>query len=303
MLTCTGSILASRPFEFIVGTNEKLFTVHSALVAHHSKPLNALINGHMIESNAGRVNLANVDEATFVLFCEFAYTRDYTSQELEILLSADDVKVEDQEYLDAGDSPTEPQESQTQLAFQAWQAARSDVHMDEVAVPAKPVKAKVTPFGPLSTKKKKQDRMWIKFQRRQYPVSLAQPFSPPQNHEPCEDFSGVFLAHAKLYVFADQWDVRPLRNLVLYKLHQTLCNFTLYQERVVDIVELLEYAYDNEHIKDRQGKTVDQLRVLLCSYVACALEDLRKSEDFEDLLEEKGALGHDIIDQLTKHLD
>ena len=298
-------VLASRPFEFIVGPNEKLFTVHSALVAHYSQPLNALINGHMMESSAGRVTLENVDEATFVRFSEFAYTRDYTPPDPQILLTADDIKVEDPwpEYLDEPRQALGEGQAQGDVALPPPPAFPIEPPTGEAAVPSKSPKVRGIPFGPQSTKKKKQERMWIKFQRRQYPSSLTQVFAAPRNQEACDDFSEVFLAHAKLYGFADQWDVQQLRNLALHKLHQTLCSFTLYGERIGDIVDLLGYAYDNELIKDRQGKTVDQLRALLSSYAACALDDLRKSEEFENLLEDNGALGHDIIDKLTKRLD
>ena len=85
------SILASRPFEFFIGTNERLFTMHSALVAHHSQPLHALVHGKMLESNQGKAHLADVDEHTFVRFSEFAYSGDYTPAEPEILLKTSDI--------------------------------------------------------------------------------------------------------------------------------------------------------------------------------------------------------------------
>ena len=84
-------IVASRSFEFLVGPNEKLFGMHSALVAHLSQPLHALVHGKMLESNQGRARLVDVDEQTFVRFIEFAYTGEYTPADPEILLQADDI--------------------------------------------------------------------------------------------------------------------------------------------------------------------------------------------------------------------
>ena len=126
---------------------------------------------------------------------------------------------------------------------------------------------------------------------------------PPKNHEGCEDFTKVFLGHARLYVFAEKWDIEPLREISLHKLQQTLISFTLFDERVGNVVELLTYAYDNEHTRDRQGKSVDALRLLLSHYAACSIEDLSKNDQFQTFLNENGAFGRDLVEKLIERLD
>ncbi len=56
--------LSSTSFKFLVGPEKKLFTVHSALVTHHSKPLGVLVNGDMSEAKEGCALLEETDEHT-----------------------------------------------------------------------------------------------------------------------------------------------------------------------------------------------------------------------------------------------
>ncbi|KAH8193963.1 hypothetical protein TruAng_011870 [Truncatella angustata] len=79
----SGRIAQSRPFRFIVGLNEKEFFMHADLVASMSKVLNVLVNGScngtakLDEARTSLAVWADVDEGTFVRFCEFAYTSNY----------------------------------------------------------------------------------------------------------------------------------------------------------------------------------------------------------------------------------
>jgi len=82
------SILASTPFRFLVGRDRRLFTVHSSLIAHHSEPLDVLVNGYMSEAKEGCALLEDVEEQTFVQFSQYAYTGDYVAADPDILLDS-----------------------------------------------------------------------------------------------------------------------------------------------------------------------------------------------------------------------
>lgn len=58
-----------------------------------------------------------------------------------------------------------------------------------------------------------------------------------------EDYTEVFLSHARLYVFADKYDIQPLKTLALEELHDKLATYTLYRGRTGDILALLRYVY------------------------------------------------------------
>ncbi|OAP65342.1 hypothetical protein AYL99_01314 [Fonsecaea erecta] len=63
---------------FLVGLEHKAFNVHSTLVVQLSPVFAAMINGNMLESVERRAVLDDIDEATFVRFCEYAYKGDFS---------------------------------------------------------------------------------------------------------------------------------------------------------------------------------------------------------------------------------
>ncbi|EAS36840.3 uncharacterized protein CIMG_02194 [Coccidioides immitis RS] len=73
------SIVHSPPFTFLVGPDHIKLTIQSGLARHVSQPLDELMNnGHTRESRHHIAVLEEEDVETFVGFCEFAYTGDYT---------------------------------------------------------------------------------------------------------------------------------------------------------------------------------------------------------------------------------
>jgi len=54
--------LSSSPFRFLAGRDRRLFTVHSSLIAHHSKPLDILVNEYMSEAKKECALLKDVEE-------------------------------------------------------------------------------------------------------------------------------------------------------------------------------------------------------------------------------------------------
>lgn len=60
-------------------------SIHAGIVQAISDPLRALIdNGHLTESITGCVTLDDVEEETFIGFCEYAYTGAYVTPELSL---------------------------------------------------------------------------------------------------------------------------------------------------------------------------------------------------------------------------
>lgn len=108
-----------------------------------------------------------------------------------------------------------------------------------------------------------------------------------------EDYTPVFLAHARLYTFADKYGITTLKVLCLQKLHQTLVKFTLYTARIGDILELARYAFSSDNTPDRKDG-VDDLRKVVFKYMVSELDTIRKSEDFISLLEEGGPFASDL---------
>ncbi|KAL9038442.1 MAG: hypothetical protein Q9214_005278 [Letrouitia sp. 1 TL-2023] len=107
---------------------------------------------------------------------------------------------------------------------------------------------------------------------------------PParKNENENEDYADVFLAHARLYVFANIFLIYDLKRLALENLHETLKNFELYFCRTGDIISLIRYVYGNTEIPD-DGKE-EPLRALLAEYISIEIDNLTKDLAFRDLM-------------------
>ncbi len=79
------SVSTSTPFRFLVEFDTTIFTVHSTLIVHHSKPLGVLVNGNLSEAKGECALLQDVDEGTFVRFSQYAYTEEYIAAASDIL--------------------------------------------------------------------------------------------------------------------------------------------------------------------------------------------------------------------------
>ncbi|KAM0271861.1 hypothetical protein ACHAQH_008961 [Verticillium albo-atrum] len=239
--------------------------LHKEAVATLSGPLNALVNGEMKESREGRAIWLDTDEETFIRFCQFAYTDDYTPARPQLLESSGthlpEVSVEQK-----GD----PEED-------SWEIS--------TATP----KNKRAP--------NKRSELWKAFKTRHY-VETRIPM-PIQNTEG-EDYTGVFLSHAKMFVFADCYRIPALETLALHKLHQELVSFKLFESRIGDIVQLMRYAYDNTaQLDDSPGA----LRDLVTGYAACQVKVLWTSTDFQNLFVSCGELAGDLFKETLKRMD
>ena len=58
------SVAQSKPFKFLIGTDKKEFTIHSAFVAQQSKALQVVVNGPFKESTDGSVVWDDIEEDT-----------------------------------------------------------------------------------------------------------------------------------------------------------------------------------------------------------------------------------------------
>ncbi|OCL01747.1 hypothetical protein AOQ84DRAFT_306105, partial [Glonium stellatum] len=259
------SIITSTPFKFLVGHERKLLTVHAALIAHHSKPLGVLVRGPMLEANQGFAVLEDIEEGTFIRFSQYAYTGDYSTPAPGT----------------SGDGATTNDATNGAANGIANGGGMSDES------------------GLMSPTSGEYSATITAADLKMY-VPAPPPFKPRKNRDATEDYTDIFLCHARLYVFAEKYDIAPLKRLALYKLQRTLVDFTLYPERVADVVELIKYSYTNT--ADMVG-TPDDLRVLVIRYTGYVVEDLAQNPQFTALLEEVSQVGRDLMRQMLKRLE
>ncbi|CZT24137.1 uncharacterized protein RCC_09854 [Ramularia collo-cygni] len=290
------SIIQCKPFRFLVGVKKYEFFVHPTLISHHSRPLSVLMNGSMQEAINGYASIDDVDGDTFARFVEYLYTGEYPAAEPLLLL--DDGAIAQQHADQVRDSALPPE-----LQEQPVHAEQSTTMKD--ALPAHEHDP-WTAFSTTTTKTRKkpmtsQQRAWREFQSISFEVCAARPDSAPRaNQEAYEGYTDVFLSHAKIYVFADRYDINNLRSLSLQKLHNTLVQFTLFEQRVSDIASLLQYCY--EHTAEREGST-DDLRSLITRYVCCNLESMMKDETFRRTMKGDHVSSWDILNQVLHRLN
>lgn len=271
----------------------------------------------MSEAKEGCAWLEDVEESTFIRFSQFAYTGDYFAADPEILLDSSTIAwtpskptpgfvfdgpvavaskkfpLPDLEPLEPVDIPPAPEplpETEHDLdQFDDQEKERAmDGSWDAWTKPKKEAKDKM---GKSAKKKGVRKYFW----------NAPRPsFHPRTNCESCEDYTEVFLCHARLYVFAEKYDIAPLKKLSVNRLHQTLSVFTLYKERVGDIVDLMQYSYANTV---HRSSFDDPLRSLVIHYAASVVENLVQSSRFKALLEEPGELASDLVVKMIDRLN
>ncbi|KAK0715480.1 hypothetical protein B0H67DRAFT_537892 [Lasiosphaeris hirsuta] len=228
------SLMTSKPFKLVVGPDKKEFYMHSSLLSQQSEPLNVLVNGHMKEAAQQEVEWSDVDVGTFVRFCQWAYSGNYTDPHPVVI-------------------PDESTDGQTVT-----------IQVDDQSI--------IEPFPTMAKSKKKGKKIT---------TEPPGPFSLPEPNTSSEDYSGIMLCHAGLYVLGDRYNIALLRQLASYKLHVTLQHFVMHPVRLDAIPKLVNYVWNNTMSKDK-------LRKLVSTYCACIAEDLMKHfpTEFESLVED-----------------
>jgi hypothetical protein len=304
------NLFRSKFINFQVGPEGTNFTIHAQPLARLSRVLNALINGDMVEAKTGMIDWRDIDEETFLRFCEFAYVQDYTPPRFgECTGNREEPELEppkleqQQAEMDSWDKwGSLAKKKKKDKLYNGWEASDDDTRKDDSAKSRLRNTLSDSDYLPPSSK-----------------LSFHRQFETISNTSPHQDFAPVFLGHARLYVLADKYDVRELKSLVLYKLYNTLKAFTLYKSRIADVIELVQFVYDNtppsyqcaceagaisqsEANPDRpvnasgyhEERKMDGLRKLVTSLVVSKLEMVAETRVFLDLLQDGGEFVKDF---------
>jgi hypothetical protein len=283
------SLIQSKLFTFFIGKEKRAFVVHSKAIAATSWHFHALVNNGMAQSQERSVEYPDMEPDDFARFVEYAYRCDYTVPHWTLDDPVPEASESDDDYDDDGIPPAPEEEPMpVSVSPQGWAGLDAPV----------PAADEPIPIGSSSSKKKAKKSKVTRslrrdFDEREY-LTLGEPttimrfdFLPKENSKPEQDFTPVFLAHARLYTFACMRLIDPLKHLALHKLHQTLLKFKLYDRRVGDVVELARYAYDHGQDRKPDG-TIEDLRKLVVEYIACEVSIIGKHEAFAPLLQEGG---------------
>lgn len=321
MASQSKSVYASAPFKFVVD-GEPLY-IHTDLVSFHSKPLDRMINGPMAEGQQGFATLEDVDEGTFVRFIEWAHKGSYTAAEFAGVVEENPkiagLCTNDDQASKSGEIPI-PEEIDEpfvdgEIPAEGYNMPEPPAEIEDGwgswgggASSSKKSKSKKKTFNttPPTTR---EDLRQSFVSRRPVVRKSAIEISPPRrNQSSAEIYSDVFLSHARLYVFAEKYDIQPLKMLALDELHAVLKDFILHVKRTGDIIDLLRYVYANTG-ESREG--VEDMRTLVMQYVGYQMDTMMKNPEFGDLMikdrgdltiKERGDLLSDLLKMVAKRI-
>lgn len=277
--------------------------MHSRAIAATSPVFDKLVNGGLKESQDRSAEIEDVDRETFIRFLEYAYRHDYTIPSW----TPDTTTISE----DQQNGSTQYKHSDNQAEFDrvfreplyghsenSWSNSKS-APSDYGAIPS---------MKGYTKHNTNQADSRAAFSKREYrhpahdnddPSSLHPQFDPVANTSPSQNFAPVFLAHARLYTFADMRMARRLKDLVLHKLHKTLVTFELYPERLGDVVELVRYAYEHGEDRSEDGR-IDALRDMAVSFVVSEMKVLGECVELRDLMEAGGEFAGDFWDIVSQ---
>ena len=219
------------------------------------------MNGHMAEAQQGFAVLKEVDKDTFTRFAQWAYSGYYVGAKHEV--------------------EPNPSDKEHTPAEEKYGPEWSEI--DEMKD---------------SIRRDLEKSFTSKFDS--YLRSSSSLRLPRQNGNAAEDYTNVFLSHARVYVFADQYDVQGLKSSALKELHLALIFYILYPERTGDVIALIQYIYSNT---GESVSGVDDLRSVLTEYMGCEMDTLIKDSAFKELMfEDGGALLGDFMKAVEQRI-
>ncbi|KAG8414839.1 hypothetical protein J3459_009626 [Metarhizium acridum] len=111
------------------------------------------------------------------------------------------------------------------------------------------------------------------------------------NTNPHESYENIFKWHVDIYLVSGM-RFFSLATLAKYKLHQSLISFQLHDQRLVDIIRLLEYCYDKDRL-------FYEIRAIVAHYAAIHVDKLWKIGDFQTFVRSNGDFAGDLMDVLV----
>ncbi|KAJ5202168.1 hypothetical protein N7449_004247 [Penicillium cf. viridicatum] len=144
---------------------------------------------------------------------------------------------------------------------------------------------------------------YLKGLLRNYDILLAElaelGYTPPLgsekdlNNDPFTSYAVVFLSYAEIYRFGFRIGWLSLILLSFYRLLRLLEDFTLFEERTGDIVQLLVFVFeDSEYIRN--------LEVMLRDYMVWNVEILMRNADFKSFLARNLSLEQTVFRSMWK---
>ncbi|KAF2669823.1 hypothetical protein BT63DRAFT_478064 [Microthyrium microscopicum] len=281
-------ILSTDVWVFRIGKEQTPFYVHSGAIEHQSRALSALVRKPYSESTEKTVLWPDVCHEDFVRFYEFIHTGDYPAPLLSHEDHKDEVKPEMAKSSNIVYNCANCIRSNFSIMCNHCRinmVGRTDNALTRQADGNLIVcMTTLPPASQSSTDKLSFSKVKKAFEAKDYCPTLPREafrvlYDAVPLSGPTVDYKPIFLAHARLYALGDKYAISSLKSLTLSKLHRALLNFKLCDERVEDVVALIDFVYSNT-----APSSEEKLRELVVDYVISEENTIGKSDSFLELL-------------------
>lgn len=187
--------------------------MHSAIVAHQSPVLEALVHGNFREAIDRSVEWEDIDEPTFRSFWQYAYSGSYGVP--------DDLPIE-REVTALG--PEERKQEPVLAEEEMWSFRRSSVKKRKIG--------------------RQQYNVWDDFRTSWRVDMTVHDKDSPQDCRMPKDAAEIFIHHAKVYILADCYSIPRLIDLSFQELHKALMQYSIADETVdtAGVVKTLRFC-------------------------------------------------------------
>lgn len=258
-----------------------------------------MINGSMTEAVNEVASLADVEAETFVRFIQWAYTGSYHVGR-------------DNNNNNNNSNNKNFNNADVRESAMDDELLYDSVHLKEVF--GKKTKKKKFVYGDDDfAPRPPPEHLRRAFSGRDYPVfesslTPSYPFDYNNSNNSNNNINSTnnidinnskpkaFLLHAKIFVFAEKYDLQALKMLSIHNLHYLLSHYQIFSQHIPDIVNLIRYSYENTQASS------DPLRELLASYVELEMAMLIEAKSFEELLEEGGEFVADFLKKVKNRI-
>lgn len=257
------------------------------------------MNGGMSESKNDVADLKDVDVATFTHFSKWLYTGQYDLHDFGQLEHKPSLYSEEDHYKtksipwDYGLTTKEKKKKEKAMKLDGtWEERVTEI------IETVPEDNWTANFE-FSGRRSKKQEAWEAF-THQSAYALA---PPPRTNGAANypDLTEDFLGHAKLYCFADIYNIVPLQDLCLGNLKTCLIGCECQETQVQAIVRLIAYTIDNTPSVSVQN--AENLRSVVLDFAVITFELLIRSETFKELLETDNGLAKQLLLLLGRRLD
>jgi len=269
-------IIGSEAFTFVIGPEQKRFTVPINLFKHLSEPLYALMTNGMRETKEAKVIMPETEVDTFVRVLQYAVAQDYETTGSTW-----------------GISPP-AQTSGSELVYYDFDKAYCSAGCKEV----RGLKRKLhCPYCHGNRVQVEVPRKSIaeRFEGLDYISKLPENIKARPHSTKAGNGEAHLLEHAKLFVFADKYLIQDLKAFCLFRLHQDmlLCGSEAAGQGV-EVVDVIRYA--SENTGNGSERDSDRLCSLIAKFAVFKCKMLADYQSFRTLLEEGGRFASGYMD-------